>query len=331
MLYSLSFHLSFILALSHSLSSRLYHPLLVVLLCTSGAIIMTDSNLPSLANNLNAPDNVGDSNLSESLADMDLDPSSSSEDKRSREESEAAAEETDQSSPPTKKQRRGEDNDEEEMDDENTSRQQGVIQESEENRGDGSQQRRRILQDDVDHSEDASQQQDMVQDGIENASSLDNSVDSSPPPAYASNGEPSTPPYQPANSNVASPAISIAEGSMISFDMSPEDDLDDMPPLVRLDQQQQHPRPPSDISSGGGDDDNGASGAVFVSFLAEFYRNRMMNNRRLGRRRVRRPHTPRPEWTTGVPNQPHPRSFVTGREYIRRVMSEPHELSDEEC
>jgi hypothetical protein len=171
----------------------------------------------------------------------------------------------------------------------------------------------------------------MVQDGIENASSLDNSVDSSPPPAYASNGEPSTPPYQPANSNVASPAISIAEGSMISFDMSPEDDLDDMPPLVRLDQQQQHPRPPSDISSGGGDDDNGASGAVFVSFLAEFYRNRMMNNRRLGRRRVRRPHTPRPEWTTGVPNQPHPRSFVTGREYIRRVMSEPHELSDEEC
>ncbi|WAO86673.1 Hypothetical protein NCS54_00395400 [Fusarium falciforme] len=297
---------------------------------------MTDSNLPGLTNDLNSPDNVGDSNLSESLADMDLDPSSSSEDKRSREESEAAAEETDQSSPPTKRQRRGEDNDEEEMDDENTSRQQGVIQESEENRRDGSQQRRRTLQDDVDHSDDASQQQDMVQDGVENGSSLDHSANSSPPPAYASNGEPSTPPYQPADSNVASPAVSIAEGSMISFDIASEDDLDDMPPLVRLDQQQQqlqqqHPRPLSDVSSRGGDDDNGASGAVFVSFLAEVYRNRMMNNTRLGRRRVRMPRTPRPEWTTGVPNHPHPRSFVTGREYIRRVMSEPYELSDEEC
>ncbi|UPK90963.1 hypothetical protein LCI18_001898 [Fusarium solani-melongenae] len=194
---------------------------------------MTESNLAGLANDLNAPNNVGDSNLSESLADMDLDPSSSSEDKRFREESEAAAEETDQSSPPTKRQRRGEDNDEEEMDDENTSRQQGVVQESEENRGDGSQRRPRILQDDVDHSEDASRQQDMVQDGVENAS-LGSSVNSSSPPAYISNGEPSTPPHQPADSNVASPAVSIAEGSMISFEIASEDDLDDMPPLASV-------------------------------------------------------------------------------------------------
>lgn len=321
MLYPLSFHLSFILALSHALSSRLYHSLLIILSCTSNPIIMTDSNLASLENDFNAPDNVGDSNLSESLADMELDPISSSEDKRSREDSEVAAEETDQSSPPTKRQRRGEDDEEEEMDDDDASGQQEVIQESEESRGNESQ--RRILQDDIDHTGDVFQQQDIVQDGNENASSLDDSVDSSLPPAYAGNEEPSA---LPADINIASPAVSIAEGSMVSFDLSPEDDLDDMPPLVRVDQQQQ----PLPDGSSRGRDDNDASGAVFVSFLAQLYRHGLTSSRRPSRRRARRTHPPRPEWMTGVPNQPHPRSFITGREYIRHIMSEPYELSDDE-
>ncbi|EEU47363.1 uncharacterized protein NECHADRAFT_77710 [Fusarium vanettenii 77-13-4] len=281
---------------------------------------MTDSNLASITNDLNAPDNTNDSNLSESLADMDLDPSSSSEDKRSREESEAAAEETDESSPPTKRQRRGEDSDEEEMDDENISEQQGVIQESEENRGDESQQQR-ILQDDVDNNEDASQQHETVQDDVEIGSSLENNVDSS----HSVDEKP----YQPVDANIYSPTASIAEGSMISFEISPGN-FDDLPPLVPLDQLQQDAGPVSEVSSGGGDADSSAYSAMLVSFLIQAERNRRINNTRHRRRRGRRPRTPAPEWMTGIPNRPYPRSFITGREYIRRVMSEPYELSDEE-
>ncbi|KAI8722060.1 hypothetical protein NCS52_00349000 [Fusarium sp. LHS14.1] len=284
---------------------------------------MTDSNLPSLANDLNAPDNVNDSNLSESLADIDLDPSSSSEDKRSREESEAAAEETDQSSPPTKRQRRGEEEDEEEMDDENTSEQQEVVQESEENRGDESQQQpeQRILQDDVDNSEDASQRHETAQDDVEIGSSLENNDNSSHPV--------DSEPYQPVDANIYSPTVSIAEGSMISFEISPGN-FDDMPPLVPLDQQQQDAGRISEVSFGGGDADSSAYSAMLVSFLIQAERNRRMNNTRNRRRRRRRSLTPRPEWRTGMPNRPYPRSFITGREYIRRVMSEPNELSDGE-
>ncbi|KAL2689805.1 hypothetical protein Neosp_003866 [[Neocosmospora] mangrovei] len=276
---------------------------------------MTDSNLSSITNDLNEPDNVNDSNLSESLADVDLDPSSSSEDKRSREESEAAAEETDQSSPPNKRQRCGEEDDEEEMDDEDTSEQQEVVQESEENRGDESQQQpqQRILQDDVDNSEDASQQHETVQDDVEIGSSLESNVESSHPV----DGEP-------INANIYSPTVSIAEGSMISFEISPGN-FDDMPPLVPLDQQQD-----SNPVSGGGEIDSSAYSAVLVSFLVQAERNRRTNNTRNRRRRRRRSLTPRPEWRTGMPNRPYPRSFITGREYIRRVMSEPNELSDEE-
>ncbi|KAJ4310077.1 hypothetical protein N0V84_011157 [Fusarium piperis] len=275
-----------------------------------------DSTLPSLGNDSNAPGNVGDSNLSESLAEMDLEPSSSSEDKRSRQESEPAAEETDQSSPPTKRQRREQDNDEGEKDGDDDE-QQDVAMDDQENSGEGSQQ-----QDDVDRSEDASQQHDTVQDDAEMGSLSDNDANSSPP-AYADDEEP--PPYQPAN---PSPTISIAEGSMISFDMPLDENLDDMPPLVEVDQQEEDAVPASEVSHGAVDD--GTSDVVLASFFEEVVRSQTRNVTRPRRRRSRTSTTPRPEWVFGVRNRPGPRRMVTGREYLRQVTSESWEHSDDE-
>ncbi|RSM05580.1 hypothetical protein CDV31_009510 [Fusarium ambrosium] len=208
-------------------------------------------------NDQTPPDNVGDSNLSESLADMDLDPGSSSEDKRSRDDSEVAEEETDQSSPPTKRQRREEDDedddDEEEVgeDASEQQQQQDVIEED----LDGSQQRP-ILTDDVDQSEDASQQHEMAQDDAEIGSSLENNVNSSHDDEERDNQEPL--PLRPVNTNTNSPNpvadptaspvinpttattptvspvaysddVSMAEGSMISIDIPPPDP--NLPPV----------------------------------------------------------------------------------------------------
>ncbi|RTE75406.1 hypothetical protein BHE90_010133 [Fusarium euwallaceae] len=202
-------------------------------------------------NDQTPPDNVGDSNLSESLADMDLDPGSSSEDKRSRDDSEVAEEETDQSSPPTKRQRREEDDEdddeEEEVGEDASEQQQDVIEED----LDGSQQRP-ILIDDVDQSEDASQQHEMAQDDAEIGSSLENNVNSSHDDEERDNQEPL--PLRPVNTNTNSPNpvadppaaspvinpaaaapavspvaysddVSMAEGSMISIDIPPDPNL----------------------------------------------------------------------------------------------------------
>lgn len=287
-----------------------------------------DSDLPSLESNSNTADN---SNLSESLADMDLDPGSSSEDKRSREESEAAAEEeTDQSSPPTKRQRRGGDESEEEEEESNNDsplqQEQGVFREEQES--DGSQ--LEMAQDDVEHGEDASQLE-TVQDDIEMGSPLDNAAVDSSPPAYSINEEP--PPYQPPvdNADPPSPATSIAEGSMISFDM---EDFDDLPRLVRLDHHHHHQEdeedasPASEVSYRSIDDDRGVYDGLLVAFYAGLDSNQRRNVTR--RRRATRRPVPRPVWVRGLPNEPDPRRTVTGREYFREVMSEPWEHSDDE-
>ncbi|RSL70321.1 hypothetical protein CEP54_001906 [Fusarium duplospermum] len=293
-----------------------------------------NSTPSNFENDSNQPDNVGDSNLSESMADVDLDASSSSEDKRSRQDSEVAAEETDQSSPPTKRQRR--DEDEEEEAGEDASEQRDVIDEEQDYSGDGSQQRP-ILIDDVDHSEDASQRHDMVQDDAEIGSSLEDNVNSSPDdernneeplplrPANTDTNTNSSNPDIPFVSHVPSSNVSIAEGSMISIDIPIENPPP--PPLIT----------PEEI--------NNAIAArlrelddaqdYYEAVMLEVWERRGERDRRgddviLDRLRAIMSPTPRPQWRTGIRNQPDPRSFVTGMEYIRHVLSELNELSDDE-
>ncbi|RSM15938.1 hypothetical protein CEP52_000573 [Fusarium oligoseptatum] len=303
-------------------------------------------------NDQTPPDNVGDSNLSESLADMDLDPGSSSEDKRSRDDSEVAEEETDQSSPPTKRQRReedDEDDDEEEEVGEDASEQQDVIEED----LDGSQQRP-ILIDDVDQSEDASQQHEMAQDDVEIGSSLENNVNSSHGDEERDNQEPL--PLRPVNTNtnspnpVADPAaspvinpaapavspvaysddVSMAEGSMISIDMPPPDP--NLPP-VEAHLSIAFAASLQELS----DAQDYHEEAVMLEVAARRRRRRTERNwrryyRLLCALRAMRSSstTPRPAWRTGIRNQPDPGQFVTGMEYIRHVLSELYELSDDE-
>ncbi|RSL75290.1 hypothetical protein CEP51_010993 [Fusarium floridanum] len=299
-------------------------------------------------NDQTPPDNVGDSNLSESLADMDLDPGSSSEDKRSRDDSEVAEEETDQSSPPTKRQRREEDDDEDDEEvGEDASEQQDVIEED----LDGSQQRP-ILIDDVDQSEDASQQHEMAQDDVEIGSSLENNVNSSHDDEERDNQEPL--PLRPVNTNtnspnpVASPVInpaaapavspvaysddvSMAEGSMISIDMPPDPNL----PPVEAHLSIAFAASLQELSD---DAQDYHEEAVMLEVAARRRRRRTERNwmryyRLLCALRAMRSSSttiPRPAWRTGIRNQPDPRQFVTGMEYIRHVLSELYELSDDE-
>ncbi|RSL38770.1 hypothetical protein CEP53_014591 [Fusarium sp. AF-6] len=282
-------------------------------------------------NDQTPPDNVGDPNLSESLADMDLDPGSSSEDKRSRDDSEVAGEETGQSSPPTKRQRREEDDEEDEEvgKDASEQQQQDVIEED----LDGSQQRP-ILIDDVDQSEDASQQHEMAQNDDDIGSSLENNVNSSPHDEERDNQEPlplrlantntnsPNPAAAPAVSPVAYSDVSIAEGSIISIDMPPHPNL---PPV-----EEANLSIVAALQELSDAQDSHEAAMLEAAARRRTERNWRRYYRLLRALRAMGSSTPRPAWRTGIRNQPNPRRFVTGMEYIRHVLSELYELSDDE-